>query len=366
MPPDAPEPNLAPHLISDMVMADRNLLWGCGIAVATVGIAFAIDNVLRSVLLSHVSFIPLAAVAVTALCAGYGPSLLAAALSILGLYYVFWAPVDGPWNSLGVAVAFGPVVLIVAYGGGMVRSLYKTCARDAADLKAAVDDRNELLSLLSQDFRTHLSTLKLNHSVLRILMQSAAPKVDEDFTRRFELADREISRLTTLIDNVVEVSKSKAGRQLVNREEFDLSELAREIADSMSLQAEHAKCSLNIDLRSAVGKWDRFRLERVMLNLLANAIKYAPGRPIALRTYTADGRAKLVVEDHGPGIPENRLRTLFQLSDQPQHSSDGDDGLGLGLYVAKKIVEAHGGKIDAQSRVGEGSTFTVELPLWEI
>jgi signal transduction histidine kinase len=266
-------------------------------------------------------------------------------------------------NAFGVAAPFALTAWIVAWGAGKPRSLYKTSLQSDADLRAAVDERNELLTLLSQDFRTHLSTLRLNQGVLRMAMQSVLPTINGGFVQRFNLADRQISRLTTLIDNVVEVSKGKIGSPIVNREEFDLSDLAREIAESMSLQAEQANCKLNIDLRPAPGKWDYFRLERVILNLLANAISFAPGTEIALRTFTVDGHAKLIVEDHGPGIPDDRLRTIFQFPDQPQHYLDKDAGPGLGLFVAKRIVEAHGGKIDATSQIGQGSKFTIDLPL---
>lgn len=262
-----------------------------------------------------------------------------------------------------MAITFVPVVLIVAWGGGTIRTLFRDSIRKESELNSAVGERNELLSLLSVDFRTHLSTLKLNHNVLRIFIESLGSRIGDDFVRRFQVADQEIPRLTSLIDNVVEISTSRSVHQMVDREEFDLSDLARDITDSLSVQVQHANCALNTDLRSAVGKWDRFRLERVLLNLLGNAIEYAPASRITLRTYTVDGRAKLVVEDHGPGMPEEKLRTLFQPSEHMHHPTDEAEGMGLGLYVAKKIVDAHGGKIGIRSQIGVGSVFTVELPL---
>ena len=356
-------PKLAPFNISDVLLADRAPVIAYGLAATVAGIALGLDGALSAVLFSNLSFIPLAGVALAAIASGHGPGILAAVLETVGLCYFFWAPHVGQWHALGVAITFLPVALFVAWGGGTIRTLYRDSIRKTIELKAAVGERNELLSLLSVDFRTHLSTLKLNHSVLRIFIESLGSRIGDDFVRRFQVADQEISRLTGLIDNVVEVSKTKSGHQMVNREEFDLSDLARDIADSLTAQVQHAKCALNTDLRSAVGKWDRFRLERVLLNLLGNAIEYAPASQITLRTYSVDGRAKLVVEDHGPGIPEEKLRTLFQPPDHVHHSIDKTEGMGLGLYVAKKIVDAHGGKIDVRSRIGAGSVFTVELPL---
>jgi signal transduction histidine kinase len=95
--------------------------------------------------------------------------------------------------------------------------------------------------------------------------------------------------------------------------------------------------------------------------LVANAIKYAPGSDISLRTFSANGRATVIVEDYGPGIPEQLMKTLFEPITEDSRGKDG--GLSLGLYVAKTIVDAHGGKIDLKSHTGKGSILTVELPL---
>ena len=206
--------------------------WGYGVALATVGIALALDTVFGPTLFSHISFIALAAVAVTAVSTGYGPGLLAAALSILSLYYLCWAPADGQGNALGVAATFRSVVLILAYGGGTIRRPYIDSLHNAAELKTAVDGRNELLSVWSQDFRTRLNKLKLNYGVRRILMQSAAPKIDQGVARRFNLADREISRLTTLLTISWRFPKVKQDLKLSTARSSTLSDLAWEIADS--------------------------------------------------------------------------------------------------------------------------------------
>ena len=210
--------NSEPLPLWNAVLADRSPLIGYGLAVVTTGIGLGVDAALSGVLSSNRSFILLGAVALTSIAAGLGPGLVAAALATAGLYHFFWAPAAGQWDALGVAITFGPVVFMVAWGGGMIRVLYHDSLRKTVELKAAVDERDELLSILSEDFRTHLSTLKLNHNVLRIFIESLGSRVGDDFARRFQLADRELSRLTALIDNVVEASKSKSG-PTVNREE---------------------------------------------------------------------------------------------------------------------------------------------------
>jgi signal transduction histidine kinase len=114
----------------------------------------------------------------------------------------------------------------------------------------------------------------------------------------------------------------------------------------------------------ARGCWDRFRIEQVLVNLLTNALKYGAGKPIDVQVSTLDRRAFVAVTDQGIGIsPQDQSRVFgrFERAVSPNSIS----GLGLGLYISKKIVEAHQGMISLQSEVGKGSTFTLELPTKE-
>jgi signal transduction histidine kinase len=110
------------------------------------------------------------------------------------------------------------------------------------------------------------------------------------------------------------------------------------------------------------GEWDRHRLEQVFINLLTNALKYGEGKPVEVRLSAKGDKAVLEVEDHGVGIaPEDQRRIFdrFERLEATRHVS----GLGLGLYIVREIVRAHGGDITVRSAVGEGSTFVVTLPL---
>jgi signal transduction histidine kinase len=109
------------------------------------------------------------------------------------------------------------------------------------------------------------------------------------------------------------------------------------------------------------GWWDRLRLEQVVTNLVSNAIRYGAGRPIHARVEVVGENARLVVRDEGIGIPpeaQERIFGKFERAVSERHSG----GLGLGLYITRSIVEAMGGSIQVESRPGQGSTFTVELP----
>ncbi len=112
-----------------------------------------------------------------------------------------------------------------------------------------------------------------------------------------------------------------------------------------------------------VGRWDRLRLERVLTNLLSNAFKYGQGQPIEVRVERTDGQARLVVRDHGQGIPLEEQRSIFERFKKASSSQGKKEGFGLGLYIVRQLVEAHGGTIPWRARPGDGATFTVELPM---
>jgi signal transduction histidine kinase len=123
-----------------------------------------------------------------------------------------------------------------------------------------------------------------------------------------------------------------------------------------------AGCTVNVNAPEALrGLWDRARLEQVVTNLLTNAARYGHGKPIDI-SLAQDGEAvRLVVRDHGIGIAPEDQQRIFERFERASSRNFG--GLGLGLYIARQIVEAHGGTIRVSSELGVGSSFTVELPL---
>jgi signal transduction histidine kinase len=181
-------------------------------------------------------------------------------------------------------------------------------------------------------------------------------------TARLKKSVRQTDRLNRLIDSLLEVSRITAGRMALELEPIDLSELLRELCDRFAEQAAQAGCSIRLQVvPPASGQWDRMRLEQVVTNLLSNAIKYGPGKPVDVTVESNATTVRLTVADHGIGIaPESvaRIFERFERAVSPRHFG----GLGLGLYITRQIAEAHGGSIQVESHVGEGSRFTVELP----
>ncbi|MEZ0227610.1 MAG: sensor histidine kinase, partial [Planctomycetota bacterium] len=141
------------------------------------------------------------------------------------------------------------------------------------------------------------------------------------------------------------------------------TKLASEVVERMRPELEAADCAITLDAPGPVtGEWDAARLEQVIVNLLANAAKYGRGKPIDVRVLQNDSRAELVVRDRGIGIsPDDQKRIFgrFERAVSEQHYG----GFGLGLWISLQVIEGLGGRIDVDSALGHGATFTVVLPL---
>jgi signal transduction histidine kinase len=141
-----------------------------------------------------------------------------------------------------------------------------------------------------------------------------------------------------------------------------MSSVVRDVAESFGNELVRVKSSLSIEADGpVVGQWDRTRLEQVVTNLLSNATRFGAGKPIELTVESFDDVARLTVTDHGIGIPADRLPRIFERFERAVSIREYG-GLGLGLYIVREIVRALGGMIRVDSKVGTGSTFTVELP----
>jgi signal transduction histidine kinase len=145
-------------------------------------------------------------------------------------------------------------------------------------------------------------------------------------------------------------------------EEVDLVSVVQDATERFSETLQHAHCPLTLHAEApVVGQWDHVRLEQVVTNLLSNAAKFGAGKPIEITVDAQDGTARLEVRDQGIGIAPDRLPHVFGRFERAVSVREYG-GLGLGLYIVREIVSALGGSVRAESTVGIGSTFTVELP----
>lgn len=229
--------------------------------------------------------------------------------------------------------------------------------REAQD---AVRLRDDFLSIASHELNTPIAALQLT---IEGFEQAAVVASRETLERMVRLVTRQSRRLGTLVKELLSVAELQAGRLHVERATVDLARVVREIAEELGPELLRARCKLTVDAPVPVeGQWDRTRLDQIVTNLMANAIKYGAGTRIAVTVEEAPrGTARLVVEDEGIGIDPERLRRLFGRFDRAVSASHYG-GMGLGLYVVKEIVSALGGTVSVKSTAKTGSTFTVELP----
>jgi signal transduction histidine kinase len=228
----------------------------------------------------------------------------------------------------------------------------------------ALRARDEFLSIASHELRTPLSALQLQVEMLLHPMgpQTGEP-IGEPMRKKLQLAARQIDRLTRLINELLDVSRITSGRLRLEREQADLASIARDVIERFSDDAAKAHCTVTIDAREPViGLWDRLRLEQVVTNLLTNAFKFGAGKPIELAVSRHGPHARLAITDHGIGVAPENIERIFHRFEQASPTRTYG-GLGLGLYIVRGIVEAHGGIVRVASTPGVGSTFTIELPV---
>jgi signal transduction histidine kinase len=222
----------------------------------------------------------------------------------------------------------------------------------------AVVIREEFLSLAAHELRTPLNGIQL--SVDRL--QQHLDKTPLKESPPFKVLVRQVERLNRLVEQLLDASQIGRGSLLIQPEEMDLSALVRDVCHEFQYRLESAECALSLDAGGPVpGYWDPVRLARVLSNLLDNAVKFAPGRPIEVSVSTKTERALLSVRDYGPGIASERFDDIFDPYKRGV-SAKNFGGLGLGLYVVRAIVAAHGGTVTVESKPDRGTMFTLELP----
>jgi len=166
-----------------------------------------------------------------------------------------------------------------------------------------------------------------------------------------------------LDEGLLDASRLAEGPLALDREEVEVGTLVASVADRMRESAATAGSALHVEVGAPIsGRWDRFRIEQVVGNLIGNAIKYGAGRPIDVSASPSAGKAVIAVSDQGVGISPEDQRRVFERFARLTPGRDYG-GFGLGLWISRTIVEAHGGTIAVSSQLGNGASFVVQLPL---
>jgi two-component system, OmpR family, sensor histidine kinase VicK len=226
-------------------------------------------------------------------------------------------------------------------------------AQDISERKRMEATQRDFLAMVSHDLRSPLTVIRASAQ----LLQRRGEYREATVETILEYADR----MARLIDDLADLVRLDQGHLPLQREPLDLVALARQCAAAAEKQSSRHVVRIEAPDTAICGAWDRVRLGQVVENLLGNALKHgAEQGEVVVRVEEREGEALLSVRDSGPGIDPEHVPHLF---DRFYRASDRSPGLGLGLYISRILVEAHGGRIWVESQPGQGSTFTIALPL---
>jgi len=231
---------------------------------------------------------------------------------------------------------------------------------DVTDQKNLEKRKDDFISIASHELKTPVTTLKASLQMLYKMKDNPTEK----FPRLLEQSLRSMHKISTLIEELLNVNRIKEAELPLHKSLFTISELLNGSCNHISLTGKH-------DLLIAGDKGlkayaDERAIDQVVVNLVNNAVKYAPeSRNIHLIVEKSGSMAKISVRDNGPGIPPDKLAYLFNRYYQVNSAGYLSSGLGLGLYISSEIIKRHGGEIGVESELGKGSTFWFTLPLHE-
>lgn len=236
--------------------------------------------------------------------------------------------------------------------------------KKTAALSNALAMRDEFLAVAGHELGNPLAALQLRaQGQLRKIKRGKATDDPAAWTHFLEGQLESLDRLRGLVDELLDMSRIRAGRLVLNPERVDLVLLVRAVVARFADSAAAAGCTVSIDAPDAPieGMWDRMRLDQVVTNLLSNALKYGAGAPVTIVVWATPLDARVQIVDHGCGIAaadQSRIFARFERCDKTRSVK----GLGLGLWIVKQILEACGGRVAVRSEAGVGSTFEVCLP----
>jgi two-component system sensor histidine kinase/response regulator len=232
-----------------------------------------------------------------------------------------------------------------------------------AELRATLNNRDKMYSVIAHDLRSPMASIRM---VLNLVIQSTSPEtVGPELFMLLDQANRESEEVHDLLDNLLKWTKSQTGRLTVVKQELDLNDIIPGVVEIFMAIA--ATKRITLDLQSLVSplkvEADNDMLKTVVRNFLSNAIKFSPeDSTIEIIMAEENGFAKVSVRDHGVGISADRIDTIFHKG-ETTYGTGGEEGSGLGLQLCQDFARKNGGDCTVESVEGQGSTFSVLIPL---
>jgi two-component system OmpR family sensor kinase len=243
--------------------------------------------------------------------------------------------------------------------------LHRELARRTAELEAANEQKDQLIGMAAHDLRNPLGAIR---GFAQLLLTRAADRLDERELLVLRRIERSSDRMLDLVGDLLELADLGRDdlRLMLRRERCDVAGLVRDAIEVDRAVAEDKQVTIDLDVPDGpmVATVDPHRLEQVLSNLVTNAVKFSDrGATIAVRLREEASGLVLEVSDHGPGIPEDERELVFQpFARTSVKPTEDEPSTGLGLTIVRRIVQAHGGRVELDSEVGVGSTFRVRLP----
>ncbi len=243
---------------------------------------------------------------------------------------------------------------------GKVKGFF-SMVEDISDRKAVEQMKSEFVSIASHEMRTPLTSI---HGVIHLLCAGRLGELTTSGKQMAEMALRNSDRLTRLVKDILDLERMESGRDEIDQQPCDSTEVIQQAIDTLSSLAEEQQISWEINSPSVEFWGDRDRIVQTLTNLISNAIKFSPANSqVSISAQLQNNYVLFAVKDKGRGIPQDKLETIFERFQQVDASdSRQKGGTGLGLAICQHIVEQHGGKIWVESVYGEGSTFCFTIP----
>ena len=237
----------------------------------------------------------------------------------------------------------------------------RTVVRQNRELMATINNRDKMYSVIERDLRSPMVSIRM---VLNFVVASLSPEqIGPELFELLDKANRESEDVHDLLDNLLKWTKSQTGRLNVLLQDLDLNDIIPGVVDIFEMIAVTKKIKLTYSGSSVVVRADNDMLKTIVRNFMSNAIKFSPENSTIEITITSDADfAKISVRDHGVGIASERLDTIFHKGDST-YGTDGEEGSGLGLLLCQDFARKIGGDVLVESVEGEGSTFSVLVPL---
>ena len=255
---------------------------------------------------------------------------------------------------------FGSSFLLIAFVGG----IFYYSVNSLLTQKKLANIKNDFINNMTHELKTPVSTIAL---ALEVIKDKEINKSPEKTERYLNIITEENRRLGTQIEKVLQIAKLEKGDLNLNFEPIDINEVLDQVVKNQSVALEQFGVHLNLDLKAeeSIVSADRVHLTNILFNLVDNAIKYSKDEPeISISTSNTDTELFITIADKGIGIPKDQLTKIFEKFYRvPKGDLHDVKGFGLGLSYVKNMLEMHKGKIAVNSKINEGTEFTVTLPL---